>query len=246
MAQYDGGYPVDELMKYEEEYFKYVKEVRGIDLTYYGNWQRDFAKVMIEMADLGSVVGKEWVSLLDVGCATALNIRAYDELSVFKEIYGTDISSYMINTVIPDMYKDHEWNAGKVDFFATPSHDLSMIPDGSIDFITCTHVLEHLQSEEKLHETLEEFKRVLHPEGKILIIIPTKTKDYDPADAVVHVLNESSLWWQRNFNKYFKSESAAARKLYKATDLKPSRNGEDTFYDAYNHVWTIFRLVHKK
>jgi ubiquinone/menaquinone biosynthesis C-methylase UbiE len=240
MTEEASNYSVERLMEYGKDYFNYVKEVRGVDLTYYGNWQRDFAKFIIEIAELDP--DKKWNNILDVGCATALNLRAMDELGIFSKLYGTDVSYYMINEIIPTL---HDFGS-YADFFATPSHDLSMIFDNDIDLITCTHVLEHLQNEEKLHETMEELKRVLHPDGKILIIVPTITKEFDPSESIVHVLNEGALWWSKFFSKYFKSESSAARKKFKATKFKPNRNKEESFYDAYNPAWTIYRLVHKK
>ena len=235
------GYNVDKLKEYEEDYFKFVKEVRGIDLTYYGNWQKDFAKLIIEMAELESNVGKSWRSILDVGCATALNLRAIDELGIFSKLYGTDISSYMINAIIPTL---HDFGS-YADFFATPAWDLSMIGDIDIDLIICTHVFEHLPNENAVHKSLEEFKRVLHPEGKILIIVPTKTSTYDPSESPVHEINEGSIWWNKTFNKHFKSESSLARKKFKASKLKPNRNHENTFYEQYSEFWTVFRLIHK-
>jgi ubiquinone/menaquinone biosynthesis C-methylase UbiE len=241
MTEDTGGYDIEILKEYEEDYFNYVKDVRGVDFTYYGNWQRDFGKLIIDLADLESDPGKEWHTILDIGCATALNLRAIDELGIFSQLYGTDRSHYMIN-MIPNL---HDFGSD-AKFIATPSHNLEDISDGEVDLIMSTHVFEHLESEERLKETLEEMQRVLHPDGKILIIVPTKTKDYDPSEAAVHVLNEGALWWTKIFGKYFKSETSDARKKFKATKLKPNRKQKDNFYDTYNHVWTVYRLIHKK
>lgn len=241
MTEDTGGYDVEVLKEYEEDYFNYVKEVRKVDLTYYGNWQRDFGKLIIDLADLKADPDKEWHTILDIGCATALNLRAIDELGIFAQIYGTDRSHYMIN-MIPSL---HDFGS-YAEFIATPSDNLAGIGDDEVDLIMSTHVLEHLESEQHLEDTLEEMQRILHPEGKILIIIPTKTKDYDPSDALVHVLNEGSLWWSKMFSKHFKSQTSEARKKFKSTKLVPNRAKEnESFYDVYNHVWTVFRLVHK-
>lgn len=234
--------------KYEKDYVE-MNLARGLDLTFYGNWQKDFGKLMIEIADLKTPAGKQWISILDVGCATALNLRAIDELNIFKEIYGTDISNYMINSMIPEMYENYKWNAEKIDFFCTPSNDLSMITDGDIDLIISTHVFEHIESEEKLNKTLEEFKRTLHKEGKIIIILPTSdTEDEDLTGRTdvspFHELIHTATWWSKTFSKYFKSESFKARQIFKKSKQKPDRSSDKTFYENYPS-WNIFRLVHK-
>jgi len=244
-----GGFIMNkDVESYEKEYVD-MNLARGLDLTFYGNWQKDFGKLIIEISDLEANIGKAWVSILDIGCATGLNLRAIDELNIFKEIYGTDISNYMINSMIPEMYADHKWNAEKVDFFCTPSHDLSMIADNSIDLITCTHVFEHIKSEELLEKTLNELKRILHKEGKIIIILPTsKTEDQDLSGRTdispFHILIHSVSWWSKTFAKYFKSESFKARQLFKKSELKPDRSKDKTFYENYP-AWNIFRLIHK-
>lgn len=234
--------------KYEKDYVE-MNLARGLDLTFYGNWQKDFAKLIIEISDLESNIGKDWVAVLDIGCATALNLRAIDELKIFKKIYGTDISNYMINSMIPEMYADYEWNAEEVDFYCTPSHDLSMIPENEIDLLICTHVFEHLESEENLIKTLEEFKRVLHKEGKIISILPTsETEDQNLTGRTdispFHELIHTTSWWSKMFSKYFRSESFKARQLFKKSELKPDRSNDKTFYENYP-AWNIFRLVHK-
>lgn len=238
-----GGYDLTELMKYEEVYFEYVKELRGIDLTYYGNWQRDFAQLVVDMAEVNDDV--EPLTLLDVGCATGLNARAYDELEIFEIIYGTDVSKYMID-LIPEIHKDYEWNSQSKYFISTPAWDHHMLSDGSIDLITCTHVLEHLPNKTKLYQTLREFKRILHPNGTILIIVPTIKEGYNPNEASLHKICEDDEWWGKTFKRYFnESQTEHARFQFERTTLRPARPKEETFAEVYDHVWSVYRLVHK-
>jgi ubiquinone/menaquinone biosynthesis C-methylase UbiE len=245
-------YDKKKLDEYEDDYFVYAKEKRGVDLTFYGNWQKDFGQLIIDVADLGSVSGKSWEVILDVGCATALNLRAIDELNIFKRIYGVDISKLMIHEMIEKVHADYEWNADTTDFYCTPSHDLSMIEDGDVDLILCTHTFEHIENEDDLDKTLEEFKRVLHKEGKLVSIIPCMPKEkvplYDkgkmPNVSVLHKINKDISWWTKKIGKYFKSESFKARQIFKKTELKPDRDAEGTFYEVYT-TWDLFRHVHK-
>jgi predicted SAM-dependent methyltransferase len=46
---------------------------------------------------------------------------------------------------------------------------LSLIPDKSVSIITLWHVLEHVH---QLNETLEQFKRILRTDGKLIIAVP--------------------------------------------------------------------------
>jgi len=242
MSQDFGKFNQEEVEQYEKEYFEYQQSKEGVDITFYGNWQRDFAKLLIEIADLKSDPGKEWSTILDVGCACGINLRGIDELSIFSKLYGTDISNYLINTVIPTLpFHANDYT----DFFCTPSWDLSMINDNSIDLLTCTHVLEHLPDKEKLYITLAEFKRVLHPNGKIVIIIPVAKKEPDNSDTLsLHKLVHTGKWWNKLFTRNFKSESFKARIAFKKSKLKPDRDGEKTFYEEYTN-WEIFRLIQK-
>lgn len=242
----EADFDMEEVNKYSEVYVKFVKEVRGVDVTFYGNWQRDFAKLIMELSELNFEISAKHdiETVLDVGCATCLNLRAIDELGIFSTIIGVDHSQYLI-----DLGQSlHDFGSyGK--FYAEPSWDLGPIKNETVDLIICTHVLEHLPNEDKLHETLQEFKRVLHPNGKILIILPcseeenkdfTKRTDKSP----LHYLIHTSKWWTNVFGKYFKSESFKARQLFKKTKLKPDRLYEMTFYEEYKS-WNIFRYIHK-
>jgi len=240
MPQDFGKFDPEKVEEYEKEYFDYQQSREGFDITFYGNWQKDFAKLLIEIAEFAP--NQELESILDVGCGCGINLRGIDELGIFSNLYGTDISNYLINTIIPTLpFHANDY----ADFFCTPSWDLSMIKDDSIDFLTCTHVLEHLPDEERLHETLKEFQRVLHPEGKIVIIIPVSKKEPDDPDTQsLHKIIHAGKWWNKLFTRSFKSESFKARIAFKRSKLKPDRDGEKTFFEEYTN-WEIFRLLSK-
>ena len=50
--------------------------------------------------------------------------------------------------------------------FIADAHDLSVIPSQSFDVVLCTEVLEHLHSP---HKAIAEFKRILKPNGLLLL-----------------------------------------------------------------------------
>ena len=235
----EANYDLDEVREYGALYVEFVKEVRGVDVTYYGNWQRDFAKLLIELSDLKSNPDKEWETVLDVGCGTGLNIRAIDELGIFSNLYALDHSQYLI-----DLAQRLYDFGSSFKFFVQPASELSGIEDNEIDLLISTHVLEHLPDENDLKYAMEEFKRVLHPKGKILIIIPCTEEENQTDDSPLHYLMHTSKWWTKLFGTYFKSESFKARQLFKKTELRPDRNDDKSFSDVYQS-WNIFRLVHK-
>jgi ubiquinone/menaquinone biosynthesis C-methylase UbiE len=238
-----GDFNVDEVLKYEKACVEWYKW-KGIDLTFYGNWQKDFGKLLIEMLEPESEVGKAWEVMVDLGCGTALNTRGVDEVGLFKEIHGIDFSEYMIHKLIPEIHKDYEWNAN-INFHCASITDISMIEDDHADFINCAHTLEHLKNEVELKLVMQEMKRILHPDGKILCIIPClKSEKIDRSKLnPMHSIMHTALWWSRFFAKYFKSETTAARRALKRTELKPDRNKILTFAETYG--WSVFRLVHK-
>ena len=60
--------------------------------------------------------------------------------------------------------------------YVADASDLSVIPDGTYDFVLASHVFEHLANPLR---TLEECKRVLVPEGALLIIVPDRRATFD-------------------------------------------------------------------
>lgn len=242
----DADYDLEEVHKYGELYVEYTREVRGVDVTFYGDWQKDFAKLIMELSGLNFEISAEHnvETILDVGCGTILNLRAIDELGIFSRLIGIDHSQYLLDL------GQRLHNFGSYgEFHATPSWDLSPIKDDDVDFLMCTHVLEHLPDEDKLHETLKEFKRVLHPDGKLLIIIPCTQKenqDFTGRTDILplHHIMHTSKWWTKVFTKYFKSESFKARQLFKKTKQRPTRSIDKSFSDIYQS-WFIFRFLQK-
>lgn len=53
--------------------------------------------------------------------------------------------------------------------FPSDIQNMSMVKDGTYDLIICSHVLEHVRDDEK---AMEEMKRVLKEEGKIVFLVP--------------------------------------------------------------------------
>jgi len=85
--------------------------------------------------------------------------------------------------------------------------NLSQYPDSEFDSISMWHVLEHVTN---LNETLDQFKRVLKPDGKLLIAVPNHNswdanhyKEYWAAwDVPIHLWHFSKTTIERLFKKH--------------------------------------------
>jgi SAM-dependent methyltransferase len=59
-----------------------------------------------------------------------------------------------------------------VEFRLTQGADLCDTPDGSVDVVFCSNLLEHLPTRSAMLALLFEFRRVLSPDGRLLILGP--------------------------------------------------------------------------
>jgi SAM-dependent methyltransferase len=59
-----------------------------------------------------------------------------------------------------------------VEFRLTQGIDLCDTPDGSVDVVFCSNLLEHLPTRSAMLALLGEFRRVLSPDGRLLILGP--------------------------------------------------------------------------
>ncbi len=60
--------------------------------------------------------------------------------------------------------------------YVAEAYNLSMIPDGKYDFVLASHVLEHIANPLR---ALQEWERLLTPEGVLLVVVPDKRKTFD-------------------------------------------------------------------
>ncbi|WP_444928687.1 class I SAM-dependent methyltransferase [Microbulbifer sp. SSSA002] len=103
---------------------------------------------------------------LDFGCGVGRLSRALS--THFKKVIGVDISSSMIAEA-RTQHREHP----NIDFIHNTANDLSIIPDGSIDFIYSNIVLQHIPSKQQ-KRFIEEFCRVLRPSGIIVFQTPSQ------------------------------------------------------------------------
>jgi ubiquinone/menaquinone biosynthesis C-methylase UbiE len=232
----------------KEYYERCVK--KGIDYAYYGNWQKQYTKLVIFMTELYKLDYRD-KAMLDIGCACGVNLVAFKETHIFDEYHGIDISEYLINLgKEKHKFTDDELTVGD-------STDLPF-KDNTMDFVHCTQLLEHLDIK-KVEKTIIEIHRVLRKDKKAFITLnaikrgqkPTDVYSQDPS----HIIAEKESWWSNLFSKHFNIYPDTEHKWKKGkfypgdrNDLDPKKEGENkrrTFYDHYKNDWSTFILIKK-
>lgn len=217
---------------YGKEYYQRCVE-KGIDYAFYGNWQKQYAKMVIFVSGVYKVELQNKV-LLDVGSACGANLRAFKETGIFSKCIGIDISPYLVDLG----NKVNKFNEGEliVDDCAT----MEKIKDDSIDMIHCSQLFEHLPDID-VDRTILSFKRVLKSGGIGFVTLNAIKRgqtakdvtDQDPTH--ITVMDENK--WERKF-KNFEMKKDVEKILVKAK-FYPGDDGKN-FYQHYYNDWSVF------
>ena len=106
---------------------------------------------------------------LDFGCGLGRLTRAL--APHFERTYGLDIASTMVERA---RELDTQRGRSGAEFVLHDREDLSRYASGSVDFISCLLVLQHLPSREAIEGYLREFVRVLSPGGVAVVQLPVR------------------------------------------------------------------------
>lgn len=114
---------------------------------------------------------------LDFGCGLGRLTRAL--APHFERTYGLDLASTMIEQA---RQLDVELGESGAAFVQHADEDLSRFASGSVDFLSCLLVLQHLPSRDAIEGYLREFIRVLSSGGVAVVQLPVQvpTEDHDP------------------------------------------------------------------
>jgi len=95
-----------------------------------------------------------------------------------KNVLHVGCGAFHPNKLPQDEFPAEEWQEIRVDIDPAVHPDvvasitaMPMIPDASCDGVFSSHNLEHLEGHE-VARALAEFRRVLKPQGKLLILVP--------------------------------------------------------------------------
>jgi SAM-dependent methyltransferase len=138
---------------------------QGVDAIYatrfpnadaaHAKWRRDLWKVLVD----GFFA--RWISsdatVLDYGCGAGEFINAVEA----RRRIGVDARESSRETL-----------DAEVEFCLPSGVLIPQIEDGSIDVVFCSNLLEHLPDRETVTELMLELRRVLRPDGRLLILGP--------------------------------------------------------------------------
>ena len=102
--------------------------------------------------------------VLDIGCGSGYGCKILAKSA--KQVVGVDISNTAINTAISSYGKDN------IDFYQSDACTL-IFPNDFFDCVVSFEMIEHLTRRDA-QKFLEEAKRVLKPNGKVIISTPEK------------------------------------------------------------------------
>jgi ubiquinone/menaquinone biosynthesis C-methylase UbiE len=223
----------------DPDYFYKMSLGRGVDYNFYGDWQKQYAKMIFNICEIIKRTGKAKPYMIDVGCACGVNTRGFRDLGVFGSVKGCDPSEFMINLG----RKTHGFN--DEDLFVSSADKLVGMKSNSMDFIHCANVLEHCE-ESDIRPIFNEFKRVVQPDGLIFITVPTITEKHSEEEIKKnenHLTVKPFRWWEDAIDKIFEVQPEIYEKF--KYDKHSPDNSKKTFYDYYNAEWTIFLLTRR-
>ena len=227
-------------MELKDSYYSYNKSI-GVDYNYYGNWQKEYAKCIISISNIMPIAANYQKSstILDVGTACGVNLKAFKELKVFKNHIGIDSDEYMIELG----KKTHGFTNEELKVVDITKEKIPL-EDNSVIFINCSQILEHIE-EQSIDFILEEFERILDKENGIILINVPILKSGQKEEEILeenkkHISKKNYNWWRKKISKYFRKIDNQVNLRFKEDNHSPN-NSKNTFYDYYNQTWTFFQ-----
>jgi ubiquinone/menaquinone biosynthesis C-methylase UbiE len=101
---------------------------------------------------------KKGTRLLDVACGQGFFSRKFKELGA--SVTGADIA--------PELIAQAKRHSPDIPFHVAPSHQLPFAKDNSFDIVT---IILSIQNIQLLNETLAEARRVLAPNGRLILVL---------------------------------------------------------------------------
>ncbi len=123
----------------------------------------------IEQGGLQSPGGKAKTKLCDIACgqghfAYLCSQKGYD-------VTGIDISKELISfarQASEKIKEEQKSNISVPEFHVAPSHDMSIVPNASVDIVTCVLALQNIKL---LDETFQEAARMLKKGGRFIFVL---------------------------------------------------------------------------
>jgi SAM-dependent methyltransferase len=130
----------------------YARRFSGGDDT---RWRRELWQVLVD--DFFSRWIPSEAAVLDFGCGGGEFINAVRA----RRRIGVDVRPEAARHL-----------AEGVEFVHSPGVAVGGVPDGEVDVVFCSNLLEHLPDRETVTALLREFRRLLSPAGRLLVLGP--------------------------------------------------------------------------
>lgn len=218
---------------YGEKYYLRCKD-KGIDYAFYGNWQKQYAKMVVFVSGIYKVeIANK--TLLDVGTACGVNLLAFKETAVFSKVIGIDVSEYLVGLG----NAKHDFNEGEL--IVDDCRTMEKIEDESIDFVHCSQLFEHLRYNE-VKNVMKNMHRVMKT-GAIGFVTLNAIKSGQTEEDVTsqdetHVCVLPEEKWHGLFSTHFSVRNDTEKLMMKA-NFYPGDNGKN-FYQNYYDDWSTF------
>lgn len=220
--------------KFEKDYYKRCV-AKGIDYVYYGNWQKQYAKMVVFVTEIYRNESQN-KTILDVGTACGVNLLGFKETAMFTKYIGIDISQFLINLGNEKLqFKEGE-------LILDSCTTMLSIEDNSIDLVHCSQLFEHL-GEGDVNLTLEQFKRVMKDDAigfiTLCAIKPGQTEQDVLKQDESHITVMTEGQWYEKIKEYgFTHRKDVARKM-KSAMFYPGEDSKN-FYEHYADDWSVF------
>ena len=134
-------------------------------------WHRKRREVLRQIRKHVAASPGPW-TFVDAGCGQGIDLfliwKLLHEIRPEARFYGLEANPFAI--AMCDEKRRH-YQASQVDIVTCDVAGRLPFPDGSVDFLYCSEVLEHLPDPDPL---LMEFRRVLRADGRLLLTSPNE------------------------------------------------------------------------
>ncbi|MBI4039716.1 class I SAM-dependent methyltransferase [Candidatus Daviesbacteria bacterium] len=134
--------------------------------------------------------------ILDIGCADGTFSQVILEKTGAEKLVGIDVVDHLIAD-------DQQYfkNNGKMEFLVADAHNLPFA-DGTFDAVFALEVLEHVENP---RQVLSEVKRVLKPDGYIVILVPNETLLFKIEWWLFRTFGPAKIWNDTHIQEYSKN-----------------------------------------
>ena len=192
----------------------------------HGRWDVDqfFATgvgMVATMLDHSASYGRPAVrgTALDFGCGVGRLTRAL--APHFEHTYGLDVAPTMVDEAMR-----LDAGASGASFVVHDRDDLSRFESGTIDFVSCLLVLQHLPTRAAIETYLREFVRVLSPGGVAVVQLPVHVPPARPRSTL-----RSKLQLRTRGGRALRALGVSPRVLYERFGWQPEMRMSGIPYD---------------